>query len=76
MKETKKEKFVRLAENRTNEAIKKIRLIGNLSNRNNYEYDTSQVNKIIDTLEDEIRDLKQKYKNESDKKQKPFKFKS
>ena len=32
MQETKKEKFVRLAENRTNKVLEMIRLIGNLAN--------------------------------------------
>ena len=75
MVETKKEKFIRLAENRTNEAIKKIRLLGNLSNRNNYDYDNNQVNEIIDALEKEIQVLKKTYQHDSDKDSKTFKFK-
>ena len=37
MEETKKEKFTRLAEARTNAALKQIALLGNLANTSNYE---------------------------------------
>lgn len=72
--ETKREKFERLAENRTNEATKKIRLIGNLSNRNNYDYDKDHLNQIFAVLEKEIRDAKNKFEL-ANTKQKDFKFK-
>lgn len=36
--ETKNEKFIRLAEARVNSVIQKIQLIGNLSNKRNYDY--------------------------------------
>ena len=58
---TKREKFIRLAENRVNKALNDIRLIGNLSNKNNYDYDQSDVNKIISTLEQEVRSVKKKF---------------
>lgn len=53
-RETKKEKFVRLAENRTNKALEMIRLIGNLSNKNVYEYTDADVEKIFKALETEL----------------------
>ena len=57
----KREKFIRLAENRVNKALNDIRLIGNLSNKNNYDYDQADVNKIISTLEQEVRSVKKKF---------------
>ena len=54
MNESKREKFVRLAENRTNKALEIIRLIGNLSNRSVYEYTAEDVEKIFAALEEEI----------------------
>lgn len=60
------EKFEELGEKRMNEAIKKIRLIGNLSNRNNYDYTNEHVKAIISTLESEIQSLKNKFKKEQD----------
>ena len=57
----KREKFIRLAESRVNKALNDIRLIGNLSNKNNYDYDQADVNKIISTLEQEVRSVKKKF---------------
>ncbi|RKQ17495.1 hypothetical protein [Ureibacillus endophyticus] len=61
---SKREKFEELGEKRMNEAIKKIRLIGNLSNKNNYDYTDEHVKAIINTLEMEIQLLKSKFKQE------------
>lgn len=61
MKNIKQENFIRLAESRVNKALDNIRLIGNLSNKNNYDYEQSDVNKIISTLEREIKLLKKKF---------------
>jgi hypothetical protein len=57
-------KFERLAEKRVNEAIKKLRLIGNLSNKNNYEYTDKHVKKVLEVLESEVRLLKMKFKGD------------
>ena len=47
----KREKFVELAENRTVNAIKAIRVIGKLGNKNAYQFDENDVNKIVKALE-------------------------
>lgn len=57
-------KFERLAEKRVNEAIKKLRLIGNLSNKNNYEYTEKHVKRVLEALESEVKFLKMKFKGE------------
>lgn len=72
--EDKKDKFERLAERRTNEAIKKIRLLGNLSNKSTYEYEKDHVLAIITSLEKEIKQLKARFENEN--KGKEFSFKN
>jgi len=59
----KRERFVSLAEARTDKAIKSIRLLGNLSNRSNYEYDRAQVSQIIGALDKEVRALKLRFDN-------------
>ena len=41
--EEKRERFKRVAENRTNRIIESIRLLGNCSNRSNYEYTEEDV---------------------------------
>lgn len=56
--------FERLAERRVNEAMKKMRLIGNLANKRNYEYTDKHAKKIVDALEAELRILKAKFRDE------------
>ena len=70
----KAENFNRLAEKRVTESIKKIRLVGNLANKNNYEYNEKQVKQIINALENEIRLLKNKFKEEEESREIIFKF--
>ena len=43
----KRQKFIELAESRVNRAIKDIRLIGNLANKNSYEYSEDDARKIV-----------------------------
>jgi hypothetical protein len=54
----KREKFVELAESRTKNAIKAIRVIAKLGNKNAYQYDESDVQKIARALTREIDQLK------------------
>jgi hypothetical protein len=71
----KRENFIRLAESRVNRAIESLRIIGNLSNRSNYEYDEEDVKKIINTLQDEITSLKSQFKIRSASTTKNFRLK-
>lgn len=59
--ETKRDKFVRLAEARTNKALDQIRLIGNLSDRSTYEFTEEDVAKIFNHLDREIKHARQKF---------------
>ncbi len=54
----KREKFVDLAESRTRNAIKAIRVIAKLGNKNAYEYTESDVRKIAIALSRETEALK------------------
>jgi len=65
MSRDKQSKFVQLAEKRTNTAIKSMQLIGNLSNKRNYDYSEEQAAKIIAVLEGELKELKLKFKTAS-----------
>ena len=60
----KHKKFRELAEKRVNKTINDIRLIGNLSNRNNYSYDDDEASKICSVLEAEVKSLKAKFLNQ------------
>ena len=55
-------KFVVLANMRVARAIKDIRLVGNLSNRKNYEYSDVESKRIIKALEVELEDLKARFR--------------
>jgi len=56
----KREKFVALAESRTRNAIKAIRVIAKLANKSAYQYDDADVKKIATALGREIDTLRAK----------------
>ena len=66
--------FIKLAEKRVNNAIKQVRLVGNLSNKGNYTYTDSQANKIINTLSAELNEMKARFKMNMTQKSKKFKI--
>ena len=74
-KNKKAEKFKELAEKRVTDTLKKLQLIGNLANKNNYDYTDEQVKQIIYTLESEIKTLKLKFTEENKQRSTEFKFK-
>ncbi|ESY65096.1 hypothetical protein X743_29755 [Mesorhizobium sp. LNHC252B00] len=55
---SKREKFVELAENRTRNAIKAIRTIAKLGNKNAYDYSETDVKKIANALNKEVDALR------------------
>ena len=55
------ERFVRLAEARTNKIIDMIQLLGNCANANTYEYTQQDVDQIFSAIEAELREAKKKY---------------
>lgn len=57
----KREKFVRLAEGRTQSALEAIRKIGNLSNRRAYDYSDADIKKIVKTLREATNDIERKF---------------
>ena len=64
--ETKRERFVRIAENRTNKILDMIRLLGNCSHRGNYEYTDADVQKICATIEKELKMARMKFTSAED----------
>lgn len=63
-------KFEELAEKRVNRAIDNIRLIGNLSNKNNYEFEKKDISKIFGALEEELRGARARFVQAEPKKKK------
>lgn len=56
-------RFRGLAEKRTNKAIEAILRIGNLSNRQIYEYDEAEVRKITRALKDAIATIEIRFES-------------
>jgi hypothetical protein len=71
---TKREKFVNLAEARVSKAMHSIRLIGNLANRNNYEYSDEDIRLITAALQAEINDMKQRFGSQDMRSRPTFKL--
>jgi len=61
MEETRKERFKRLAIARTKAVLDKLRLLGNLSNRANYDYSEEEVRKIFSAIEFQLRNIKARF---------------
>lgn len=59
--ETDRAKFIRLATKRVNNALKAIQLIGNLSNRSNYQYTDRDVDKIFAALSAELKNCRERF---------------
>lgn len=62
MKETKRERFYRVAAARVNKIIKMMRLLGNCSGKNAYQYDLKQVDQIFMTLQTELDAARQRFR--------------
>lgn len=72
--ETKREKFIRLAEARTNKIIDMIQLLGNCSNQSQYEYTQKDVNKIFSAIQAELDDAKKRFNKQDSQKGTKFKL--
>lgn len=66
--ETKREKFVRLAEARTNKILGMLQLLGNCANSNTYDYSQQDIEKIFNAIETEVREAKKKFNKLENKK--------
>jgi len=69
--ETKHDKFVRLAEYRTNEILNRIKILGNCANRSVYDFSLEEINRIFSEIEKNLRETKSMF---SFKKGSKFKF--
>lgn len=69
--EDKRDRFMRLAEYRTNEVLKRLRVLGNCANKATYDYKQEEVVKMFEAIEEELLRVKTKFKNSKKEK---FKF--
>jgi hypothetical protein len=70
----KREKFVRLAERRTINAIRAIRVLAKLGNKSAYDFDDGDVKKIVNALDREVENLKAKMSAKGSKEAVEFKL--
>ena len=61
MENARRENFKRLAVARTNEVLRRVRILGNCSNRSSYDYTEEEVNKVFSEIDKKIREVKAKF---------------
>lgn len=59
--ETKRERFRRLAPLRTNEVLRRLKVLGNCSNKTVYEYTEEEVNKIFSEIDRKTKETKARF---------------
>ena len=72
IQESKRDKFVRLAEARTNKIIDMLQLLGNCSNTSAYDYTQQDIEKIFNAIEMEMKEAKKKFNKVESKKSSRF----
>jgi hypothetical protein len=71
-KETKADKFKRLAAARGDRVIHELGLLGNLSNEGNYEYTEAEIQKLFSVIDAELRDCKAKFSSRTKRRRVEF----
>lgn len=56
--EDKRDRFRRLASQRTNNVLKAIQVLGNCSNKSTYSYTPEEINKIFAEIDRKLKDTK------------------
>jgi len=59
--ENRKDRFKRLATARTNAILQKVKVLGNCSNRQAYEYTEEEVDKIFATIDKYLKSTRSKF---------------
>ena len=70
----KRTKFIKLAEGRVQAALNAVRKIGNLSNCRSYQYDDSDVRKIVKALRDAVAETERRFDPSSSPGENTFKL--
>lgn len=68
----KRDRFLEVAEKRTNAVLERIRILGNCANKNIYEYENEEIVKIFKIIQKQLDDTKLLFKK--NKRKKKFKF--
>ena len=70
----KRKRFTDLAPIRVNNVLRHLRLVGNMTNKNNYSYDSSEFNKILKDISEELNLIKSKLNAQENKRNKKWKL--
>lgn len=57
----KRKRFKRLAVHRTNEVLKRLRILGNCANRSAYDYKREEIRRIFLEIERRVKEVKAKF---------------
>jgi hypothetical protein len=60
--ETRAERFKRLATQRTNAVMKRLRILGNCSNRQPYEYTKEDIDKIFAAIDRAVKETRARFR--------------
>ena len=66
--ETTGERFIRIATVRTNAVLDRLRILGNLSNRQMYSYSEEDIRKIFAAIDKQIKEVRLKFNYQKQKK--------
>lgn len=64
---SRRERFVNVAEARTQAILNRIRILGNCSNKNLYEYQPEEIDKIFRALQEQLNETKSKFAKKENK---------
>jgi len=67
-KESREDKFKRIASRRVDDLLNKIRLLKNCSNKSSYAYTEEQISKIFRTINSEVNSAKEAFSRNKQKK--------
>ena len=75
MSTDKRNRFVKVAGNRVQTILDKVKLLGNCSSRNNYAYNEEDVRKMFEAIRKELKVAEQRFHSELEHSRKTkFKF--
>ena len=66
--ETPEERFKRIATLRTNAVLDRLRILGNLSNRQMYSYSEQDIKKIFSAIDKQIKEVRAKFNSQKQEK--------
>ena len=66
--DTPEERFRRLATARTNEVLRRLKILGNCANRQAYAYSEKDIEKIFSAIERRLKEVRAKFHPKGDEK--------